>query len=255
MTELIDEFLGLEFTIDGFEDTSLTNGESAFIIYLIVDNKSAKSRKINLSKTTYVTSQREQLEQDIWISGYITGEATLKPNSFKKAGLVFYKSKLKKISDSDVIYISLSLEQEGFGLNFSFQKTGNNWLLTNKERIDSEIKLTPTQLVKKLQNCIERFEIFEERLGVSIQNVSIKIENYDNSYTLLCELISVNGTTIKDYLRIECVLYNNAGLVIDKNERNFTPDNFFAFKVIEMPLCKKEIAEQVSKIRLYPVKQ
>ena len=48
MTEVIDEFLGLEFSIDGSEDTSLTNGESAFIIYLKIDNKTQKSRKINL---------------------------------------------------------------------------------------------------------------------------------------------------------------------------------------------------------------
>lgn len=129
MAEEIDELFGLEFSIDSFEDTSLTNGESAFIIYLKVDNKIQKSRKINLSKTTYITSQREQLEQDIWISGYITGEATLKSNSFKKAGLVFYKSKLKKFSDNDVIYISIELTQEGVELNLSFQKSANNWLL------------------------------------------------------------------------------------------------------------------------------
>lgn len=59
MTEVIEDFLGLEFAIDALDDTSMSNGENAFIIYLKVDNKTQKSRKINLLKATYVTSQRE----------------------------------------------------------------------------------------------------------------------------------------------------------------------------------------------------
>jgi len=255
VAEQIDDLLGLEFTIDSLGDTPMSNGENAFIIYLKIDNKTLKSRKISLLKATYVTIQREQLEQDIWLPGYITGDDNLRPNSFKKAGLVFYKSKLKTISDSDVIYISIELVQEGVELNLSFQKTGNNWVLTSNEKKEIKIELEPEQLIKKLHSCIERLEVFEERIGLSIQNISIKIENYDKSFTLLCEVIPINGTTIKEPLRIECVLYNNAGLIIGKNERNFVPENFFGFKVIEMPLCKKEIAQQVNKIRLYPVKQ
>lgn len=166
MEGLIDDLLGLEFAIDSIDDTSMSDGQNAFIIYLKVDNKTQKSRKINLLRATYVTSSREQLEQDIWLSGYITGEATLKPNSFKKAGLVFYKSKLKTISDCDVIYISLELIQEGVELNLSFQKTGNNWMLTSKEKTDTEIKLSPKQLEKNLLKRIERFDAFEDRLGI-----------------------------------------------------------------------------------------
>ena len=89
--EINGNLTGLGFEIEKFEETAMYNGDYAIVIYLTVDNKISTSRKINLLKATYVTNKREQLEQDIWLSGYITGEDTLKPNSFKKAGLVFYK--------------------------------------------------------------------------------------------------------------------------------------------------------------------
>lgn len=251
MTEVIDEFWGLEFAIERLEDSPMSNGENAFIIYLKVDNKTQKSRKINLLKSTYVTCQREQLEQDIWLSGYIIGEATLKPNSFKKAGLVFYKSKLKTISDNDVIYISIELIQEGGALTLCFQKTGNNWLLISKEKSEIEIKLTPKQLEKTILNRIERLEAFEERLGVSIQNLSIKIGSY---ISLFAELHSITGTSINENIEVECVLYDKDGLVIDKTTKNIDADDFFGFQVLEMNFFGDDLAEQVGKIRIYPKK-
>ena len=136
MAEENDDLFGLEFNIDGFEELSITtilsmSSQNAFIIYLKVENKTSQSRKINLLKAIYVTNKREQLEQDNWLTGYMEKEDLLKPNSFKKAGLIFYKSKLKTISDNDVIYISIELSQEGGKLNLCFKKTGNNWLLIN----------------------------------------------------------------------------------------------------------------------------
>lgn len=181
MTEEINEKLsGLGFKIEKYEDTSMSNGEDAFIIYLTVDNKISTSRKINLLKATYVTHKREQLEQDIWLSGYITGEDTLKPNSFKKAGLVFYKNKLKSISENDIIYITAELPQEGKELTVSFKKDENKWQITQVENSDLEIKFTPKQLEKILLKKIERLDAFEERLEVQFEKLSIKVDNDDS---------------------------------------------------------------------------
>jgi len=107
MTAEMDGFSGLKIAVEKFEDTRMSNEEKAFIIYLKLDNQTSQTKKINLLKTTYVAENREQFEQDIWLSGYIIGEATLRPNSFKKAGLVFYKTRLNKISENDLLYISI----------------------------------------------------------------------------------------------------------------------------------------------------
>jgi len=252
MTEVIDDLLGLEFAIDGLDDTPMSNGENAFIIYLKVDNKTPKSRKINLLKSTYVTSQREQLEQDIWLSGYIIGEATLKPNSFKKAGLVFYKSKLKTISDSDVIYISLELIQEGVALNLSFQKTGNNWLLTSKEKTDTEIKLSPKQLEKNLLKRIERFEAFEDRLGIYFERMSVKV-NEDLTFVIYFEVHSTEGTNLENTLKVFCVLYNFEDSILAQTDIYVQSEKFFGFTTKEF-WFSGVIATDVSKIRIYPEK-
>jgi hypothetical protein len=251
MTEKIDGLLGLEIKVERFEDTSMENGEKAFIIYLKVNNKTPNSRKINLSKATYVTKKREQIEQDIWLSGYITGEDTLKPNSFKKAGLVFYKPKLKSISDNDLIYISIELPKEGTELTLCFKKNETNWILIDKEKTDIEIKLTPKQLEKSLIKRIERLEAFEERLEVSIQNISIKVENY---ITLFCELHPINGTSIEEDINVECVIYDKEGLVIDKTSASIDSDEFFGFEILEMNFFGDNIGERINKIRIYPKK-
>jgi hypothetical protein len=251
MEKEVEDLLDLEFKIDSVENTSMSNGEDAFIFYLKVDNRKSKSRKITLLKATYVTSKREQLEQDIWLSGYITGEDTLKPNSFKKAGLIFYKSKLKQVLDNDIIYATIELVKEGTELTLCFQKTGTNWIIVSKEKIDIEIKLTPKQLDKKLLKCIERLEAFEDRLGVSFQNISIKNDKY---LTLFCEIHSINGTNINEDIEIECVIYDKEGLVIDKSSKSIDVDDFFGFEIIELNFFGDEIAERISKIRIYPKK-
>jgi hypothetical protein len=230
----------------------MENGEDAFIIYLKVDNSTSKSRKINLLKSTYVTSKREQLEQDIWLSGYITGEDTLKPNSFKKAGLIFYKSKLKSVLEKDIIYVTIELLKEGTELTLCFQKIGANWTVVNKEQVDVEIKSTPKQLEKSLLKRIERLDAFEEKLEVSLQNISTKIINDKNDFTLFCELHSSSGTNIKDSIYVECVLYDNDGLVLEKSSQSIDPDDFFGFEVIEF--YKIGNAKDVNKIRIYPKK-
>jgi len=253
MTEVIDNFFGLEFAIDGLDDTSMSNGENAFIIYLKVDNKTQKSRKINLSKATYVTSQREQLEQDIWLSGYILGEDTLKPDSFKKAGHVFYKSKLKKISENDTIYISIGLTQEGVELNLSFKKTGNNWILVSKEKTDIDIKLSPKQLGKNLLKRVERLESFEDKLGVYFDKLSLKIED-DFAFAILGEVHSKNGTSIGDSFEVTCVLYDIEDSILEQKTKYILKDNFLGFEIFEINFYRDGIANEVSKIRIYPKK-
>src|SRR6185312_7286953 len=233
MANEIEELLGLEFKIDGFEDTSLTNGQNAFIIYLNVDNTTAQSRKIILSKATYVTSKREQLEQDIWISGYIIGEDILKPNSFKKAGLVFYKSKLKLISENDLIYISLELTQEGAALTICFRRVGNSWVLINKEKAEVEIKLSAKQIEKHLLKHIERLEAFEDKLSIYLDKISLKVED-TLRFKILGEVHTKSGTSIEENFKIYCVLYDKDNSILEQESQYILKDKFFGFQVFEI---------------------
>lgn len=193
------------------------------------------------------------MEQDIWLSGYIVGEDTLKPNSFKKAGHVFYKSKLKKISDNDVIYISIGLTQEGVELNLSFKKTENDWILTSKEKTDIDIKLSPKQLGKNLLKRVERLEAFEDKLGVYFDKLSLKIKD-DFSFMILGEVHSKNGTSLEHGFEVTCVLYDTEDSILEQKTKYILKDNFLGFEIFEINFYRDGIANEVNKIRIYPKK-
>ena len=169
--------------------------------------------------------------------------------SFKKAGLVFYKSKLKTISESDFIYISLELIQEGVKLNLSFQKAGNNWLLASKEKTDTEIKLSPKQLEKNLLKRIERFEVFEERLGIYLDKVSLKV-NADLTFVIYFEVHSNKGVNLENSLKVSCVIYNFEDSIHKQRDTYVFHTKFFGFTTKEFQFYDV-IATDVSKIRIY----
>lgn len=253
--EINKKLSGLIFEIEKYEDTSMENGENAFIIYLIIDNKIPSSRKINLLKSTYVTHKREQIEQDICLSGYITGEFTLKPSSYKKAGLVFYKNKLKTISNNDIIYITVELPQEGKGLTVSFKNEENKWQMTQVENVDLEIKFTPKQLEKILLKKIERLDAFEERLNVSIEKLSIKVDS-DNSgwFNLLGEIHPRVDVAINERIELICILYDKEGGILLQKSKTLYPENFYGFEVFDFVIQEYGIASEVGSIRIYPKK-
>ena len=134
----IEDLLGLEFKLETKDETYYS-----IYIFLTIDNKTSKDRSIDVSKATYVTSKREQLEQDFWVNGYMQGEGNIKPNSFIKAGLAFEMTKLKNVLEKDNVYIPIKLVKEGVELNLRFQKTRNTWILEEIEKVDIEIELTP----------------------------------------------------------------------------------------------------------------
>lgn len=245
------ENFALDLKIDGYEDMSLSDGQNAFIIYLIIDNKTSRSRKVNVSKATYITNKKEQLEQDNWLSGYLIAEDNINPNSFKKAGLVFYKSKLKKISDSDTIQIAIELPFEGLELEICFMKTGNYWQPIESKKREKEIKLNSSLLAKSLLNKIERLEAFEERLNVRFENISVKVHN-DRWVSVLFELHSNKATALGQNVFIECIAYDCDGQILEVESKYVKKENFFGFEVLKLCFYEDGIADKINKLRLYP---
>ena len=138
MTEQLNDNIDLDIRIDHIEND--IKGTPAWVIHAHVYNQSSKMRRINLLYSTYITNYGEQIEQDGFQPGHIKGEDALRPNSFKRAGLEFYKSKLKTVSEADCIFISIELLDEGIRLTFSYQKNGNDWILLSREKDEIEIK-------------------------------------------------------------------------------------------------------------------
>ncbi|MFZ3074375.1 MAG: hypothetical protein WA093_04600 [Minisyncoccales bacterium] len=251
------ESTGLEFQIEESIHAEMKSGDEAIVFYLNVNNKTSRNKKISLLKATYITRGKEQLEQDVWLTGYINdGEDILRSNAYKKAGLVFLKSKLKSIENQDLIYIPVNLIEDGKKLTLCFELKNYNWQLINVEQSEIEIKLTAEQQEKNLTNRIERLEAFEEKLGVTFEKLIVRIGYGINLHG---ELHSLAGNNLQESVYIECVVYDKQGLIIEQHSRFIDKDNFFGFDMLEFGLTNlkdDEIANNdIGKIRIFPKKQ
>lgn len=241
----------LEVSVDSVEDATMTDGEDAFIIYLKIYNKLSKGRKINLSRASYVTCNFEQLEQDIWLSGYLIEKSNLKANAFRKAGLVFYKRHLKQIRDNDLLGVNIELTQEKKKAIYEFVRLNGNWLIRDSEIQDIEIEITPKMLAKQMLKQVERLEAFEERCEIYFENLSINIDG-DFRFKLFGEIYASSGSKLKNSICINCILYDKDNHILEKEATYIDSDKFFVFEVFEFYFYDENIANQVHKIRLFP---
>lgn len=109
-------------------------------------------------------------------------------------------------------------------------------------------------LEKALLQKIERLEAFEDRMKIRLENISIKVDKY-NWLTLFCEAHPSSGTSISEYVKIECVIYDKEGSILDVNSNSLDEDDFFGFEVLQFSFSgDSEMIDKIGKIRLYPKK-
>ena len=107
------------------EHTSMKNGESAIIFYLRIRNAGDKQIQISLPRATYVNHRGEEVEQSVWLTGLILGGdvAKIRAGTFRKVGLVFYKSSLNGIAKGERLYLTVEQSKPAQRLSFVFRCT------------------------------------------------------------------------------------------------------------------------------------
>lgn len=257
MSDHTKELMGFNISIDGFNEFTPLIGGQNYVFFLKIDNLTSNERLLHLNESSYVTNKREHLMQDFWDLGYMKIDDSIKPNSFKKAGIIFCKHKLDSVSDNDILCISFNLPHEGVEVSINFLRKSKGWEINEINKKDLEIekpKLTPQQLEKKLHNCIERFEAFEERLNVSLENISINVYNeYSNYIEIFCEVHSTNGLTINESMQIEFILYNHESKIIKGAVSSIQSSQFYGFEIVNQQISLDNI-DDIAKIRIYPHK-
>ncbi|MEY3501757.1 MAG: hypothetical protein RL308_3430, partial [Bacteroidota bacterium] len=117
-----------------------------------------------------------------------------------------------------------------------------------------DIKLTPKQIEKYLLGRIERFEAFEERLGVRFENISVKVESND-SFRVFFELYSNSGTNLdENTVLIDFVVYDIDGKILKLKTDYASKDRFFGYQIFEFGCYENSIIDKVGKIKLFPKK-
>ena len=111
-------------------------------------------------------------------------------------------------------------------------------------------------LEKSILNKIERLEIFEEKMKVRFENISVKIQFEGEFLDLFFEVHPLIGTEILESTIIECVLYNKGGSIIDTYNRTIYPEDFFGFELMKFSFSDNyDFVSSIGKIRLYPKKR
>lgn len=107
---------------------------------------------------------------------------------------------------------------------------------------------------KALLKKVERLEVFEERMRIRLENISIVIDGFDryNWLIVFCEVHPVTGTSIDENIIIECVIYEKEGAILWSDDITIRNSNFFGFELIKFQCQEDNIVENIGKIRIYP---
>jgi hypothetical protein len=105
-----------------------------------------------------------------------------------------------------------------------------------------------------LTNKIERLEVLEERLGVTLNSLSAFVRTNGEEHWCIVrgELQSKDSTNIQEDIQLMVAVYDSSGRIIGTDILMYLANNFFGLETFEsnifLPLS------QVSKVRIYPKK-
>ena len=255
-SQINTNYFGFRFEICSVEQFQISNGENAYIFFLNVSNLEAKARLIRVSTATYVTKNREQLEQDIWLSGYLIRDGRIKGNAHRKAGLVFYKRHLSSVVPGDSLYVEVELADSKKKLSLRFDNNTEEltepWVVSEAQVEDMDVRASPRVLSKSLTRKIERLDAFEERLGITLDKLSVNVSSNYSMLTLSGEVHQSSSGSFSQDVTIIAVLYDAEGTILERKNTTLYARNFAGFDVFELVFYAEEICLIADKIRIFP---
>lgn len=131
------------------------------------------------------------------------------------------------------------------------------WYVDEIEYIRSESGLSCEEknlLKKQLKSKIEHFESIDEKFGLSLQNFSFKIDDW-NKLQVFCEVLALNGGTLDDGFNVEMAIYDSDNDIVCLQSISKSDDDFKGFEVFGFGPIKLDISlDEISKIRIYPTR-
>ncbi len=113
-----------------------------------------------------------------------------------------------------------------------------------------ENEFTDSQTLKrKLKENIERIEGFEEKLGISLQNISVNVSKELDMITLIGEIIKTNPDINIDHFHIISNFYNDCDEIIYRDTESIY--NFEGYDSFQIVIYDTDIIVNINKIRIY----
>lgn len=231
-----------------------------FRAILRIKNVSGSKKKIAIKEdgTKYI-SRKSGLEYAYQIIPYqfALSEGTfINPDSFVDIKIRFdivkesYSGDRMEIELRDLAIIPLVyFDNQWFWSTNEIEYFGGNSGL-RQDITREEIKL----LKKQLKNKIEHFESIDEKFGLSLQNFSFEITNW-NTLKVFCEVLALNGEIPKEDFTVELAIYDSDNDIVCLESISKNGDDFKGFEVFGFGPIKLDFPiDEISKIRIYPTR-
>lgn len=207
-----------------------------FLLYLRVTNITDHKKKIEI-KINYI-SIKHGLKHGSCSNSYVD---ILPDNTFFDYDLLFHD--IDSAYDGDRIEMKIN---DGKLASFSLlRERGQWWIVESTER---------STYNRELKSKIEHFEAIDEQFGITLQNFSVKVED-ENSLTVFCEVLALNGEIPKNDFTINIAIYNNNNEIVYTDSESKYAEEFKGFEVLTFDYIKLDITvDEISKIRIYPTR-
>ena len=205
---------------------------SPFWLYLRVMNFTDHKKKIDISMN--FISIKHGLKKS-WTQEFIPD------NSF--VDLKFLYDDITEACDGDRIEMVIN---EGKFASLRLLRERGQWIIVeSKER---------SSYSRNIKSKIEHFEAIDEQFGITLQNFSVKVED-ENSLTVFCEVLALNGEIPKNDFTINIAIYDNNNEVVYTDSESKYAEEFKGFEVLTFDYIKLDITvDEISKIRIYPTR-
>ncbi len=107
---------------------------------------------------------------------------------------------------------------------------------------------------KKLKNKIEHFESIDEKFGLTLQNFSFEIIDWNN-IKMFCEVIALTDEILEEGFTMNIAIYDNNNDIVYTDSKSVYAEDFKGFDILTFDYIKLDIdIDEISKIRIYPTR-
>lgn len=239
----------LKLNIINVEEGTFENDDEGIFIKFKVNNNSKKKISLEFNNIDLITNEGEELEYDCWLRGFILQQKSILSNNFKQGAVIFYNQSLNSINNTKLI-INVSDVTNGFKYELVYELKYNNRCEFITGTINNiQMKINNITLAKELKNSIERIESFEEKIGITLENISVNIDKCLFNLDVSGEIMQNSSNSIKNGFYLNIVYYNDDNEVIDSDNHWFS--DFNGYDVFKFILNDSEKITRVKKIRLF----
>jgi hypothetical protein len=248
------------------QSSTLKNKDGAYIFYFNVTNLLPKRAKLFMQLSCYMTKNKEEIDQDYWLSGFGNGGDgfTLSGGSFKKIGCIYLISKLQRFSVGDKMLLTAWIANGSNNHEFIFECTNvinkefkllSSSLEPRVEDVQSSVsQFTPSKSIKEITKIIERLELLEEKFGIKISGLYANYEVGDPTFPHIVkinfDIASLSGVKLECSFKVIASFYNSADQLLLTKSTYIDANTFMGFSPISMNFF--ELDQAPVKIRLFP---